>query len=125
MPQHPADTYFHARRAGVAAWRGERDRREREPRWEGKRMRSAAMRERAKRRALAHTSEGERREIKPKRGRLRAPPGKGAHKQGRKREPPLATEERPKQAADTYSSAHDFRRPSMASRKRHTAERRR
>lgn len=96
-PRRSTDDKLGARRL---AWRGECDRSEHEPRWDGSR-RNAIGRERSerpeprpnrKRQPLGQARAAGARE---KRGRLRAA-GEKAHKQGGKREPKPASEERPK-----------------------------
>lgn len=96
-PRRSTDDKLGARRL---AWRGERERSEREPRGDGSR-RNAFGRERSERpeprpnRKRQSLGRGRAAGAREKRGRLRAA-GEKARKQGGKREPPPATEERPK-----------------------------
>lgn len=96
-PRRSTDDKLGARRL---AWRGERERSEREPRWDGSR-RNAIGRERSERpeprpnRKRQSLGQARAAGAGGMRGRLRAA-GEKARKQGGKREPPPASEERPK-----------------------------
>ena len=106
----------------AAAWRGERDRRKHEPRWdgaaatksEGRGERAAARPNRKRRnrkraaRVCAHVREWAA-VAKEKRRRLGARNGRRAPKQRGKREPPPAIEERPNDPTDDIYSARQFR----------------
>lgn len=130
----------HGARLGGKAWRGERDRREHEPRREGKRGERAAMRARgccahsdateqgAAKSCALHWVEGYRNRPSAGGGCVSraagdcSPEGEQASKQGGKREPPPASKERPESAAESNYARASFgdieRRQNLSERKK-------